>query len=158
TTNSQSHFESMAKTHGQSRRQSDSHSEGITVFNQAPSADFGPWIAQFRQRFEIQLAQDLSRHGYGSMAGMTTLIFSIDNSRRLRGRVMPGTTAPADMTDCLLSTTRAMDGNSVLSFPNTATLNGFNFSMAWNYPEQPVKNDKDVHGTLSSNNVYGRVN
>lgn len=149
-----SKFQEMAKTHGAADRISDSHRDGVPRYDKAPGADFDSWITEFRMNFGKQLNREMYMRGYRSMFGTTQMVFGVDHNHKLRARILRST-APPHLTDCLLATTRALDGHSVLDFPRNSDLDGFNFAMSWTFPEYP-RSQADV--TAALRNPYGRVN
>jgi tetratricopeptide (TPR) repeat protein len=146
-------FHQMAKTRGSRDRDSDSHKDGVDVFDQTPGRDFDSWITEFRYNFGVAVKQQLMRRGYPSMYGSTMMIFSVDHHHKLRARILRSS-APPVVTNMLLDTTRAMDGRSILDFPKSSNLDGFNFSMSWAFPEAP-RGYRDVEANLR--NAKGRI-
>jgi hypothetical protein len=143
----------MAKSRSSSNREIDSHRGGVPVFNDTPGRDFDSWITEFRLNFGKQLSRELRRHGIRSMFGTTTVVFSVDRRHQLRGRIVK-TSAPPELTDVYLDTTRGLDGGALLDFPRGSNLEGFNFSMTYAYAEPP-RGYENVQASLRTAN--GRI-
>jgi hypothetical protein len=151
TTDALERFHSMAQSGRERNRSTDSDPNGVILYSNPMGHEFDSWIAEFRIHFENGLAAILRSRGYASMAGTTKVVFSADKQHRLRSHIVE-TSAPLAMSDCVLATTRMLDGRSVLDFPPSTNSDGVNFSMTWNFP-----GGGNVGGTLTSNNVGARV-
>lgn len=119
----------------------ESHQGGLEVFKCSPenSAELKPqwdkWIENFRLTFGSTLGKQLRGGSVGSvgrLSGRALMVFSVDKNRRLRGRIVKSD-APVLFNYYLLETTRMIDRASVLDFPQTSLLPGYNFTMTWDY-------------------------
>lgn len=132
-------FHDMAHRSRAADPHSDSHRDGVAIFKQTPGAEFDSWITEFRIRYGKAFMQQLNSKGMRQAFGRTQMVFSVDKDHHLRSRLVQ-TTAPSVVTDCLLDATRFMDGKALLDFPPGVKADGFNFAMAWTYPEYPRTN------------------
>lgn len=146
------------KSHGQM----DSSPEGVTAFKQCPET-YGPmadvwhkWNEDFRIKFESILRRRYAALGIPAIYGQTKMIFSVDKSRHLHGRVL-NSNLPPIMWKCLLETTRLMEGNQTLNFPSGTQVDGFNFTIGWDYPYPPPAVQQHVAALIRTNQTAGVV-
>jgi hypothetical protein len=116
-------------------RTSESHPDGVAVFNSAPAqnASFNSWQMRFRLSFERALSAELNKRNVIGRCGKYSMIFSCDSSRQLRGKIVD-TNAPDVVNESLLAATKQLDGSRVLEFPDDIGSSGFNFTLAWDNP------------------------
>lgn len=119
----------------QSQRSMESHKGSLEVFKNAPESKDGmnrawdDWILKYRYAFNNALK---GYTGSRRRSGKTRMVFSVDQQRHLRGRIID-TDAPIYLTDAMLATTRSLDGDPGLSFPPGSQIPGFNFTMTYDY-------------------------
>ncbi len=112
----------------------ESHPSGLEKFTTAPeggalAGKWDQWIENFRIAFNTVLFKKMGRKS-SALWGNTRMVFSIDSSRRLRGKILESN-SPFFFRYYLLDTTRFMDGTDGLQFPSGSTIPGYNFTMGW---------------------------
>lgn len=172
-------------------RKLESHPGGPDSFKQAPEntaglkEDWDRWIQNFRIAFSTEFFRELRALGMRRPSGQSLLVFSVDNHGKLRSRVVRSN-ARYSFNDSLLATTRRLDHTNLLRFPKDSHIDGFNFTMGWDYGvPQPMSREEiiaelqrtnaniarpsalgatagrlganNVNGTLSSNDVNGTL-
>lgn len=172
-------------------RNLESHPGGPDSFKEAPEntaglkEDWDRWIQNFRIGFSTEFFRELRAVGMRRPSGQSMCVFSVDNKGKLRARIVRSN-ARYSFNDSLLATTRRLDHTNLLRFPKDSRINGFNFTMGWDYgAPQPMSREEviaelqrtnasiarpdalgatagrlgvtNVSGTLSSNDVNGQL-
>jgi Tetratricopeptide repeat len=138
-TGSVSSFMDAAASNGaRNLRNNVSHSDGVAVFNSAPTRtpSFNSWQMNFRLAFERAMSVEMDKRGVTGRCGKYSMIFSCDASHQLRGKILD-TNAPDVINESLLAATKQLDGSRILQFPDDIGTSGFNFTLAWDNP--PVR-------------------
>lgn len=113
----------------------ESHRDGVMQFEAAPEstpdmeAKWDKWIEDFRLEFNTSLYRMMGPT-FSACSGKVKVIFSVDSSGKLRGRILEST-APFFYEYYLLATVRKLDGAPVLAFPSGSSIPGYNFTMGW---------------------------
>lgn len=163
TSDSVKHLNEMANQRNGGRgREVDSHPGGPAVFDNGLGdqgqlkLDWDAWIDNFRMAFNAHLNKEVNVRGLRQKSGRSKMVFSVDSSHRLRGRIVESNCGEI-FDESLLVTTRKMDGWRDLAFPRASAIPGFNFSMNWNYGEPRPDTQTSVAADLRRTTASLRV-
>jgi Flp pilus assembly protein TadD len=111
-----------------------SHSDGLTVFHQAPEGipEWDFWIARFKRSIQHVLLKRLNAEATEQVRGAAAAIFSVDRKGNLRGSIY-ATTADSVLNKCLVEAIKDLNHSRILAFPANSNITGWNFQMTWNF-------------------------
>ncbi len=111
-----------------------SHTEGLTVYHQAPEniPEWDYWIARFKRSIQHVLLKRLNAESTDQVRGAAAAIFSVDRKGNLHGSIY-ATTADSTLNKCLVEAIRDLNHSRILAFPASSNISGWNFQMTWNF-------------------------
>lgn len=111
-----------------------SHTEGLTVYHQAPEniPEWDFWIARFKRSIQHVLLRRLNAEATEQVRGAAAAIFSVDRKGNLRGSIY-ATTADSVLNKCLVEAIKDLNHSRILAFPANSNITGWNFQMSWNF-------------------------
>ena len=132
-------------------------------FNQAPefTPEWDQWIIRFKRSIHVLLLKHLARDATNETGGHAGVIFSLDDRGHLRGTIYQST-ADDTVNQTLMKTIKDLDGSSVLKFPSSTHITGWNFRMQWDFKDLlTVVNNyrarQDAAALATSTNLAARM-
>ncbi|MBA3994154.1 MAG: hypothetical protein C0469_11555 [Cyanobacteria bacterium DS2.3.42] len=111
-----------------------SHPDRVASYSAVPpdTRDWDFWISRYRRAFQFVLLHHLEEYAKDETRGATSIAFSVDKFGKLRGCIF-ATTSNDNLNRCLLETIRDLNGSRILKFPANANIQGWNFTMSWDF-------------------------
>lgn len=111
-----------------------SHQDRVIAFSSVPpdTREWDYWISRYRRAFQFLLLHHLDQYSKDETRGATSIAFSVDKFGKLRGSIY-ATTSNDNLNNCLLQTIRDLNGSRVLKFPDDGKIEGWNFTMSWDF-------------------------
>lgn len=111
-----------------------SHPDRVVAYPGTPgnSREWDYWISRYRRAFQFLLLHHLDQYSKDETRGATSIAFSVDKFGKLRGSIY-ATTSNDNLNNCLLQTIRDLNGSRVLKFPDEDKIEGWNFTMSWDF-------------------------
>ncbi len=111
-----------------------SHPDRVVSYSAVPpdTRDWDFWISRYRRAFQFVLLHHLEEYAKDETRGATSIAFSVDKFGKLRGCIF-ATTSNDNLNRCLLETIRDLNGSRILRFPPNANIQGWNFTMSWDF-------------------------